>query len=91
MDTPRKKPRVRKAIQGLDKPKPAEGLEPSHEQIAAACQRIQEGWSDREMMTRLRFDCRPVIQCADGRPEPITAEIYSISGLFVKPDGGDQR
>ena len=42
-------------------------LNPSPEEIAAACLAIQSEWSETERMKRLRCDLRPQVQTADGR------------------------
>lgn len=50
--------------------------DPSPEQIAAACLEIQATWSDRERLTRLRVDLRPMYRRADGEMEQISADDY---------------
>ena len=50
--------------------------DPSPEQIAAACLEIQSGWSDRERLSRLRSDQRPMFTTCDGRELDIDAAVY---------------
>ena len=50
--------------------------DPSPAEIAAACLRIQAGWSADETMRRLRVDLRPQVRCADGRLVAVSANDY---------------
>ena len=50
--------------------------DPTPEQIAAECLEIQATWSQRERMSRLRADWRPMFSLADGRPQGIEAADY---------------
>ena len=52
--------------------------DPTPAEIAAACLEIQAGWSDRERMTRLRVDLRPMVRTADDRLVNVTAGDYAI-------------
>lgn len=50
--------------------------DPTPEQIAAACLKIQSTWSPREKLSRLRVDLRPMYQRCDGESEEMTADVY---------------
>ena len=50
--------------------------DPTKAQIAAACKRIQAGWSPAECLRRLRVDLWPTVMGADGIPCDVTAESY---------------
>ena len=50
--------------------------DPTPEQIAAECLLIQSGWSDRERLSRLRSDQRPMFTTCDGRELDIDAAVY---------------
>lgn len=47
--------------------------DPTQQQIAAECKRIQAGWSAEEKMRRLRADLRPTYRRCDGVRETIAA------------------
>jgi hypothetical protein len=50
--------------------------DPTPEEIAELCLQIQATWSQRERMSRLRADCRPMFTLADGRQQGIEAADY---------------
>lgn len=50
--------------------------DPTPEQIAAACLEIQSTWSERERMSRLRVDWRPMFSRCDGEKLEIDAAGY---------------
>jgi hypothetical protein len=51
--------------------------DPSPAEIAAACLSIQQTWSAREKLSRLRVDLRPTYQRCDGETEEMTADVYN--------------
>jgi hypothetical protein len=51
--------------------------DPSPAEIAAACLSIQQTWSAREKLSRLRVDLRPMYQRCDGERETMAAEDYN--------------
>lgn len=50
--------------------------DPTPEQIAERCLRIQATWTPAERMRRLRVDLRPTVSCADGRHVDVDASDY---------------
>ena len=50
--------------------------DPSPTEIAELCLQIQSTWSQRERMSRLRADWRPMFTLADGRQQGIEAADY---------------
>lgn len=51
--------------------------DPSPAEIALACREIQQTWSNRERLSRMRVDWRPSYQRCDGVNEEMTSEAYS--------------
>ena len=50
--------------------------DPTPTEIAELCLQIQAGWTERERMSRLRADWRPMFTLADGRQQDIEAADY---------------
>ena len=50
--------------------------DPTPTEIAAICLLIQSTWNERERMSRLRADWRPMFSLADGRQQGIEAADY---------------
>ncbi len=51
--------------------------DPSPAEIAELCLEIQAGWSERERLSRLRSDQRPMFTTCDGRELDIDAAVYN--------------
>ena len=50
--------------------------DPSPAEIAAACLSIQQTWSAREKLSRLRSDQRPQYTRCDGETEDMSSSVY---------------
>lgn len=50
--------------------------DPSPSEIAAECLLIQQDWSPRERMSRMRVDLRPTYRRCDGEQETMTGAAY---------------
>ena len=51
--------------------------DPTPEEIRIACLEIQVGWTERERLSRLRADLRPMFTRCDGEHETMAAEVYA--------------
>lgn len=51
--------------------------DPTPEEIRLICREIQAGWSERERLSRLRVDLRPVYTRCDGVTEEMSSDVYA--------------